>query len=135
MDRRRGEAFINSPEGFNFHMLFAPEEFESVEMMMQEAEQRYEALATILAGVRDRCTWVAETKIGGHRLSGLPQERAAIASREIMQRCGLPLAYSSPTSPYRVVAGLVFEAMTGEFGRDMERACEDMAAATIRTSE
>jgi hypothetical protein len=131
-----GEGLLSAaPDGFNFHMLFAPEKSRSIDAMLQEAGQRYGTLAAILAGVRDRCSWMAETKIGEHRSSGFPQERAAIAAGELMKRCGLPLAYSSRTSPYRVVASLFFEAMTGEYDRDMERACEAMADGTIRTGK
>jgi hypothetical protein len=116
------------PENFNLHLLFAPHApvFERIESVYQRAELRYEWFAALLADMRSRSEWIIESKYGEHGSAGYQQERAAIASRELMEQFKLPLAYSSQTSTYRTVASLFFEAMTGICGADLERACEAM---------
>jgi hypothetical protein len=128
-----GERLMKAhPEGFNFNFLFAPDPVpgESALSVMQRAAQRYEATSSVLARLRERCRWIISNKFGEHRSAGYQQERAAIASRELMERLRLPLAYSSSTSTYRSVARLLYQAMLGrepEDGEDIERACEAVA--------
>lgn len=132
--------FADAPKDFNLHMLFAPENCgplnsrEGIEAMARQAAAGYAALTGWLAHLRSKCDWIIQNKIGEHRHAGINQERVAIAARELCERVGKPLAYSSPTSAYRIVAGLLYEAMTGEQGRDMERACEFIAQTTIVTA-
>lgn len=130
----QGDALLKAvPENFNVHALFVPEIIslnetaEQTEARYAQAEICHEYLVTILAALHRRCGWIIEHQFGEHRSAGFQQERCAIAAGELMQCCGLPLAWSSSTSAYRRVATLLFEATTGTFGRDMERACETMA--------
>jgi hypothetical protein len=134
-DRLNGleTALRDAPEGFPFLMLLAPYEAATLDEMYAKAENRWDYLAEELGWLRARINRLIETGIGEHGAAGYQQERAAVASAELMHACGLPLAYSSPTSPYRKVAGLFFEVMTGEQGHDLERACEAMAQVPIRT--
>ena len=122
-----------APEAFKFSILFASDESATLDTMFQEAEARWEYLSGEMARLRARCDKFIELGLGEHRSAGYQQERAAIAARELVERSSKPLAWSSPTSAYRVVAGLFYEAMTGEQGRDMERACEAMARVPIRS--
>jgi hypothetical protein len=123
------------PENFNLNLLFAPEPAagDHIEAVYQKAELRYGWFAALLADMRSRCDWIIEHKYGEHGSAGYQQERSAIASREVMDQLKLPLAYSSPTSAYRRVASLFFEAMTGTYDADLERACEAMAASKLVT--
>jgi hypothetical protein len=129
--------FGKLPENFNVHMLFAPEDCgplntpERVEAMARQAELGYETLRRWLTTLKIRCEWIIRSNIGEHRHAGYQQERAAVAARELCEKAGRPLAWSSPTSAYRIVAGLLYEVMTGEQGRDMERACEFIAGRQI----
>jgi len=135
------QIFAEVPENFNVYMLFASENCgplntpERVEAMAQQAEAGHATLKAWLTTLRSRCEWIIRAKIGEHRHAGYNQERVAIAARELCEEAGKPLAYSSPTSAYRIVAGLLYEAMTGEQGRDMERACEFIALRPIIGTE
>jgi hypothetical protein len=122
-----------APASFKFTMLFAPNQSATLDTMYQKAEACWEYLSGEMARLRARCDRFIELGLGEHGAAGYQQERAAIAARELIEQSGKPLAWSSPTSSYRVVAGLLFEAMTGEQGRDMERACEAMARVPIRS--
>jgi hypothetical protein len=135
---QEGENLLKQhPKEFNFHFLFAPEpsDNETIHTSASKAELRYEFLRSILIELRSRCEWIIKNKFGEHRLAGYQQERAATASRELMEQCGLPLAYSSPTSPYRRVASLFFEAMTGMYDEELERACEAMSWSPVATEK
>jgi hypothetical protein len=140
------------PEGFPLFLLFAPERFLSLFFLAQfpagqgatveipseiddnQPETRWEQLAEKLAKLRAQCDWIIELQIGEHGSAGYQQERAAIASREVMERCGLPLT-CSPTSKYCLVASRFFETMTGEYDRDLRRACEVIARAPLCTEK
>ena len=104
-------------------------------MRYGQAEVRCELLMEILATMRRRCGWVVDHRVGEHRATGFQQERAAIAAGELMENCGLPLTYSLPSSPYCRVASLFFEAMTGTFEADLERACRKVAQGPIIRTE
>jgi hypothetical protein len=134
----KGETLMRgSPKNFNFSMLFAPDPAvaESMVTIYEQADARYEMLAEILSAMHRRCEWIIKTGFGEHAHTGYQQERAAIAAGELMNECSLPHAYSSPLSPYRMVASLLYEAMTGEFGKDVERACEAMARKATATEK
>jgi len=143
------------PEGFPLLVLFAPEAFLPfyllgqfpagqgataeiaeglIDTAMEQTQKRLERLQQDLATLRARCDQVIALGLGEHGSAGYPQERAALCSREIMDRCGLPLT-CSPTSKYCKVASLFFEAMTGEENRDMRRPCESMACSPFCTEK
>jgi hypothetical protein len=143
------------PEGFPLQFLFAPERFVSllflaqfpagqgatvqidpkeIETFAEEAETRHGRLTEELAKLRAQCDRIIELRLGEHGSAGYPQERAAIASRELMERCGLPLT-CSPTSAYCRVASLLFEEMTGQFNVDLRRECERMAHSPLCTEK
>jgi hypothetical protein len=129
-----GEQILAAPpEGFNPHTLFVPE-LQSLDETIEQTAARYsqaqacsELFTAILALLRQRCDRMIDRQDGEHRSAGYQAERAALAAEGLMEACGLPLAYASPTSPYCRVASLFYEAATGEYGRNLERACEAMA--------
>jgi hypothetical protein len=91
-----------------------------------------------MAWFRQRLDELASADLGVRRNAGYPQEWAAITARELCERHGLPLAYSSSTSAYCKGARLFFEAMTGkppdEDGEGLiMRACRAMHAVPICT--
>ena len=93
-------------------------------------ENRADHFTAILHAMREKCEWLLQSKPGAHRNSGFQQERAAAIARGLMEKHGLPLAYSSPTSAYRTTARLFLEGMTGQTspgGEDIERACQVVA--------
>jgi hypothetical protein len=67
---------------------------------------------------------------GRHASVGHQQERAAIASRAVMEFCGRrrgkPLSCSR-SSVYCKVAALFYEAVSGKHGQDLLRACQTVA--------
>jgi hypothetical protein len=74
-----------------------------------------------------RCGHATAARIGKRANEKYPQQRAAIASRAIMERVGLPPTISE-TSEYCTVASLFFEAMTGKDEQDLRRACRAVRA-------
>jgi hypothetical protein len=95
-------------------------------------------LKAILDVMREQCELVLEHEVGAHRSKGLRQERAARAAADLMDEHGLPVKSNSPTSSYRVVARLLFAAITGRVskkGSDIERACKDIARDHRRNRE
>jgi hypothetical protein len=133
-----GQLLADHPEDFNFNVIFAPRGVavshpEIPEILYQQAELRYEAMAAFLSDMRGWCEWIIATKFGDHGSSGYQQERCAISSRELLEELQLPIAPTSSTSTYREVASLFFEAMMGVYRADLERACEAMAKAKLNT--
>ncbi len=128
-----------SPGAFGWLLLWGPEDIAALDpeellspdyLSLATASlgmERLNSLRLVLMDLRRRCDRLIELRIGKHKNFGYRQQRAAVFSRHLMERYKLPLAYTSRTSPYRVVASLLYEAMTGEYGRDLERACENVA--------
>jgi hypothetical protein len=135
----RGDTlFRRMPRDFNPYMLFAPndvnwERAEEREEGLKRAEETQETFFGAIKWFSQRLDWLVSADLGIHGNVGLRQDEASKAARELCERHGLPIAYSSPTSAYRMTASLLFEAMTGEQGRDLERACEAMAAVPTWT--
>jgi hypothetical protein len=127
---KKGQALLAaSPQG-------APPEVFFIDVP-ELGENRAIHFAAILNAMRERCEWVVQTKHGVHGNSGYQQERAAIIARGLMEKHGLPLAYSSPTSTYRKVARMFLEAMTEDASasaEDIERACEVVAKLPMMRS-
>jgi hypothetical protein len=101
---------------------------ERLESLIRQAKTEFTGFADSLAMVRSRCEFIIQAKVGEHGNAGHVQDRAAIGAISLCEKFGQPLAWSSLTSAYRTVASCIYEAMTGEYDRDMERACESMAA-------
>jgi hypothetical protein len=126
------QALANHPKNYPLNYLFTPPVLslladpEAVDN--QKAEQRRYLFAAFLADVQERGNRIIEQKVGEHGLSGYQQKRAARASRELLEPFQIRLHYTSPTSAYRTIASLFFEAMTGTYGADLERACEAMVS-------
>ena len=84
------------------------------------------SLNKILGNMRIVCAALVKKKYGLHPNSGRNQDIAAAAAIKLMERCGLShFAYSSETSVFCEIARLCFEAITGEHGVNIARACRD----------
>jgi hypothetical protein len=123
------QMLADPPKDFSLNYLFYPPDSRLLPPVVayRKAEQRHDCLATLLSEVRNRCEGIIEYRFGEHGRSGYQQQRAAMASRQLLESSGIPLQYSSSTSAYRTIARLFFEAMTGTCsadGADIERACE-----------
>jgi hypothetical protein len=125
--------FAKPPDGAVLEMLFASKQ--SLQSLpVDPSVERAEAVAwearawrqDWLISLRSRCEWIIAEKIGESGNVGNKQRKAAIAARGLCKMAGKPLAWSSPTSAYRKVASLLYEAMTGEVDQ-LERACEWVA--------
>jgi hypothetical protein len=89
-----------------------------------------EHVFSILGGVRQECERIINTKQGVHHNAGARQCHAAFEAQSLALKHKLTLAYSSPTSAYRTIARLFFEAIAERplnNGEDIERACEIVA--------
>jgi hypothetical protein len=126
------QALANHPKDYPLNYLFTPPVLSLLAhpdaVDDHKAQQCRHLLAALLADVRERGKRIIEHRVGEHGLSGYQQKRAARASRELLEPFGIRLHYTSPTSAYRTIACLFFEAMTGTYGADLERACEAMVS-------
>jgi hypothetical protein len=119
--------FENPPDGAMLEKLFASRQTAPVNSLERLEAVAWEARAwrqDWLISLRSRCEWIIADKIGEPATVGNKQRKAAIAARGLCKMASKPLAWSSPTSAYRRTAGLLFEAMTGEYDRELEYACE-----------
>jgi hypothetical protein len=133
------QMFADPPEDFPLNDLYTPTDdslLADPAIVYQKAEQRNDWLLTaLLADMRKKCRWIIEHRVGEHANSGYQQERAARVSRQLLKKFGIPLHPSSPTSTYRRVASLFFEAMTGTYDADLKRACVAMAKVETGTEK
>jgi hypothetical protein len=89
-----------------------------------------EHVFSILGHVRQECERIINTKQGVHHNADSRQYHAAFKAQSLALKHNLALAYSSPTSAYRTIARLFFEAIAERplnNGEDIERACETVA--------
>jgi hypothetical protein len=122
------ELFRQMPKDYNPGMLFDPD-FVSDDDDEQGPEER--AFFGIMAWFRQRLDELESADLGIRRNAGFQQEWAAKAARELCERHGLPLAYSSPTSAYCKTAISLFEAMIGKPpGKDGEGAMHAVPICT-----
>jgi hypothetical protein len=124
-----GERLMPGCHGVSFYFLFEPElqEDEDPVSSYNRGVEAYDRFSAMLSRLKQGCDWIIENKYGEHRSSGYQQLEAAYAARDLLEPHGVPISYSSPTSTYRSVARLLYEAMTGHSaadGADIERACE-----------
>jgi hypothetical protein len=132
------------PTGFEHADLYLEEEaaiYTGVANTLEEAERLrveptpqlispLEHVFSILGGVRQECERIFNTKQGVHRNARRPQYHAAFEAHSLTLKHKLKLAYASPTSAYRTIARLFFEAIAEcplNNGEDIERACETVA--------
>jgi hypothetical protein len=157
--RRQIEKLVKLLDAGDRHcafVLFAPEESETLDSMVDEADGRGVRFgielgnlrAAIDLGLRPACDGpltrglddlrvrsdrLRDGAPGEHGLSGYTQKQAAIAAKELMERWSRRPGSTDRESPFRRIASLLYEAMTGEADRDMERACDAVLRIQIRT--
>jgi hypothetical protein len=134
--------FSHPPAQFNWLTLFAPgqrgqrdaaeaikqKNWGRVWALSKKADSRWDALRAEWAELRISCEWVIDNRVGQHGGAGYQQERAAIASRVLMRRCGLPIIVDrEANSTYCRAASVFYEEMTGQQEKDLRRACEAVA--------
>jgi hypothetical protein len=132
---RTGERLLTLRDDDVVHPVFLFVEHSALEIALQygvviDDRKHRQALQVILNDMRQNCEILIDSKVGDHGNAGRAQQQAAYAAIWLMERHGLPVTYSSETAVYRVVARLLFEAMTGqtsEDGADIARACKDAA--------
>jgi hypothetical protein len=121
----RGEKLFGRLKGGDLLLFFSPpgpvRTPEDLELATRRAEDWRDVW---LNALRSRCKWTIAGGIGEHGHVDHMQRAAAIAAAELCSQAGKPLAWSSAESPYRRVASLIFEGMTGRADADLERACE-----------
>jgi hypothetical protein len=91
-------------------------------------QQQLQSLKNALADMQEQCNRFIQYKIGADRRAEHNKKRAALAAFELLEQHGRRVQPNSPTSAFRQVAGLFFQAMTGsDEYRDIERPCESVA--------
>jgi hypothetical protein len=115
-----------------------PKDFPSLALFVSDegssrgAEERQEVFFGNMAWFRQRLDRLADADLGEHGSARFQQKMAVTASKELMERHGLQVAYSSPTSAFCRTVDLLWEAMTGKRQR-LARACRELYAVPICT--
>jgi hypothetical protein len=126
-------AFIFAPEKFWSAWVWQNTPIENDPKVRDYLAQKPERLAQLIAEL-DRicaeCGHIISLKPGVHGSVRYQQERAAIASRAVMEHCGKRLSCSR-SSTYCKVAALFFEAASGKYDQDLLRACETVARGPL----
>jgi hypothetical protein len=90
---------------------------------------RIRRFAETLAYLAGRCDELSAERPGKRKGAGYREEMAAVEAFRLIRRMGLhPSNSSSETSLLRIVASLLYEAVTGAQGVDLERACRKIFA-------
>jgi hypothetical protein len=131
----------NLNKGLLLSFVFAPERFwplwfwqetateidPSTRVEFTREPERLTNQLSELDRIRTACDQVLKMPLGGHGRINYQRLRAAIGSREVMERLGQPLT-TSESSAYCRIASLLHEAATDADAQDLRHACE--AAAT-----
>ncbi len=134
--RKQIEKLQKTLEKMPGHMLllfFAPDEDAEAVVMATNAEKNTFAFVESLRELHSRCKQLEAAKPGIDGNIDHLQRQVAVAAKVLMQQSDKRIGSSSPKSPFRVLAGLLYEAVTGVAGKDMERACDYVARVPVRT--
>jgi hypothetical protein len=92
---------------------------------VQHATQsRMKKIGTMVAYLRSRCGELIANPVGEHRSAAFSQRLTAEEAWRLMRLHGKEPGGGSAGSQYGIVASLLFEAVTAEANRDLERACK-----------
>ena len=124
-----GESLFDRFGGAGLVMLFAPpgpiDTPDNLELATRQAQGWRDMWIDTL---RARCEWIIRAGIGEHGHVDHMQRTAAIAAADLCRKASKPLHWASPVSSFRIVASLMFEAMTGQPNAELQRACEFVAS-------
>jgi hypothetical protein len=124
-----GERLIRgAPGGGPFAVIWCAPNADGVVPAVEQVKKEHDALRQLLLVLREKCKAVMKQPPGRHRRSGWRQRGAAYIALRLCEKAGKPLATASSTSAFREVASLIFEALTGQHGANLERACKYMVA-------
>jgi hypothetical protein len=117
-------------------MLFAPEEGETTDAMMQEGERKKAALITELERLRARCDEnIAANQPGVHGNVDYRERNAAVEARVLWELAGKrPTLTDSSIGSFIGFAEQLFHAVWREKPRDMRRACRYALQAPIKAA-
>lgn len=91
--------------------------------VQQKIERRVRQVVATLAYMRARCNYLLVERPGEHGSADFRQRRVAHEAWCLMRRYGKKPASGRATSLYGRIAALLYEATTGEYGKDLERSC------------
>jgi hypothetical protein len=100
--------------------------------VQQRIEPRLRQITGMLAYLRARCDFLLAQRPGEHASADYRQRRVAHEAWRLLRRHKKEPASGVAASLYGRIASLLYEAMTGEYGKDLERACK---AALILASK
>jgi len=112
-------------------MFFAPEEGESRDAMMQEAQTQQAELTTTLERLRARCDKIIATKPGIHRRLGYRERYVATEARLLWEQHG---KHPTLTEKFIGFAEQLFLATWRRGARNMKHACREMLKVPITTT-
>jgi hypothetical protein len=127
--------FLFEPESLLYAPLPGGNSFPILSKAIAEAAQKAAARSVSLIGMLAKleicCNYLIKCTPGKHRSAGTGQLQAARRAKMLMEMVGRRPTTSSPQSPYRVLAGLLYEAQTGVASQDLERACKEALRSPI----
>jgi hypothetical protein len=89
---------------------------------------RLRRIVATLGYLQRRCEELDANKVGVHRLANFSQRAVAEEAWRLMKNHMLTPASGISDSTYGMVATLLWEAVTGEAEKDLQRACKDALA-------
>jgi hypothetical protein len=90
----------------------------------QNAGERLKKIVGVLTYLQARCDQLLEQQPGEHGSADFSQRRAAEEAWRLMKYHNLKPASGVASSDYGIIATLLFEAVTGEQDKDLQRACK-----------
>jgi hypothetical protein len=100
-----------------------PDQIPSVEVQ-KKVEHRLRQVTGTLAYMHARCDFLLAERPGVHGNAEYRQRRVAHEAWRLLRQHGKDPASGVATSLYGRIASLLYEAMNGEYGKDLERACK-----------
>jgi hypothetical protein len=90
----------------------------------ENALERLKKIVAMLGYVQRRCDQLLERKPGQHGNADFSQRLVAEEAWQLMKNHKLKPASGLASSDYGEIACLLFEAATGKYGKDLQRACK-----------
>jgi hypothetical protein len=119
-----------APAHTTYFVLFAPEDGETIDAMMQEALARQSELMTMLEELHARCGKNIDWAPGVHGSLGWRERQAAIEARLLWERHG---RHPTLIEAFIEFAEQLFRAAWRGEPQDMRRACADALRSPIKT--
>lgn len=126
--KRLQKALSKTPSPALIHLFSGDDVLEADQIVSSELQQkvtlRLQRVIRMLAYMHARCNYLLRKRPGEHGRTGFRQRRVAHEAWRLLKRHRKNAAGGTMDSLYGQVASLLWEAMTGEADKDLQRACK-----------